>query len=183
MLLLATCCTIAALASPAPGPHPGWEPLADDLPQPVEIDRRRIVREGGVVDVWIRMRGVPDAVAREFEAAGVGDDEVRRVRASLHHSLHLWSFRCDDASHALAVSAYYSADGTLIREFRPTRRAYWPVQPETVGQRLLGITCGRGQGQALADRDDRPDADADDDEAGPGDAASRAVDPAPVRTR
>ena len=126
----------------------------------MEIDRRRIVREGGVVvDVWIRVRGEPDAVAREFEAAGVADDEVRRVRASLHHLLHLWSFHCDDASHALAVSAYYSADGTPIREFRPTRRACRPVQPETVGQRLLGIACGRGQ--ALADRDDRPGAGQD----------------------
>jgi hypothetical protein len=183
MLLLATGCTIAALASPAPGRHPGWAPLADDLRQPVEIDRRHIVREGGVVDVWIRMRGDPDMVAREFEAAGVGGDDIRRVRASLHHSLHLWSLHCDDAPHALAVSAYYASDGALIREFRPTQRADRPVQPETVGQRLLGLACGRGEGEALADLGERPDPTSDDDEVGLGDAASRTLDPAPVRTR
>ncbi|MCZ8102275.1 MAG: hypothetical protein O9972_30820, partial [Burkholderiales bacterium] len=71
-------------ASPSPGPHPGCEPLDDDSRQPVEIDRRRIVREGGVVDVWIRTRGDPDAVAREIEAVDVEGEAVLRVRASLH---------------------------------------------------------------------------------------------------
>lgn len=170
-------------ASPSPGPHPGCEPLDDDSRQPVEIDRRRIVREGGVVDVWIRTRGDPDAVAREFEAVDVEGEAVRRVRASLHRSLHRWSFQCDHASHALAVSAYYAADGSPIREFGPTRRSCWPVQPETVGQRPLGFACGHDRGEARADRDDRPAAASDDDGAAPGDAANVAVDRVPVRTR
>jgi hypothetical protein len=144
MLLLATCCTIAALAAPTAMPYPRWEPLTDDPRQPVEVDRTRIVRDRGLVQVWIRLRADPEAVAREFEAAGLGEDDVRRVRATLHHSVHRWSFHCDESSHALALSAYYASDGSLIREFRPARHAYWPVQPDSVGQRLLGLACGGG---------------------------------------
>jgi hypothetical protein len=92
--------------------------------------------------------------------------------------MHLWSFHCDDGSHALAVSAYYATDGALIREFRPAQRAYWPVQPDTIGQRLLGLACGR----PIAERDDASEPDAADDSTGGGDAARRAGEPAPVGT-
>ncbi len=183
MSLLATCCTLAALASPAAAPFPRWEPLADDLRRPVEIDRSRIVRDRGLVEVWIRMRGDADAVAREFEAAGVDEDGVERVRSTLNHSLHLWAFHCDDGSHALAVSAYYSDDGSLIREFRPARRAYWPVQPDTVGHRLLDVACGRAHGGPLAaDRDDGPEAAADDG-TNADEVPARAGDPPSPRAR
>jgi hypothetical protein len=158
MMLIATCCTIAALSAPAPAsPHPGWEPLIDGARTPIEIDRRRIMRQRGFADVWVRASGDPATVAAEFEAAGAGADEIERVRAGLRYSEHLWSFYCEDGTHSLAYSAYYAQDGSLIRAFEVSQRAYWPVQPDTVGQRLLSAACGAKQ--ASAGDDDETDGD------------------------
>ena len=146
----------------------------------------RIVRDGGLVDVWIRLRGDRAAVAREFEAAGEDAASVGRVRASLDHSRHRWSFHCDDGTHALAVSAYYADDGTLIRAFEPARRDWWPVQPDTVGQRLLGLACGPGGTTAgpLADPGRAPEDAAHDGHApADGDGSRRADDAMPARPR
>ena len=186
MLLLATCCTIAALGAPAPDPHLPWEPLGDDPARRIEVDRVRIVRDGGLVDVWIRLRGDRAAVAREFEAAGEDAASVGRVRASLDHSRHRWSFHCDDGTHALAVSAFFADDGTLIRAFEPARRDWWPVQPDTVGQRLLGLACGPGGTTAgpLADPGRAPEDAAHDGHApADGDGSRRADDAMPARPR
>ncbi|RPH42587.1 MAG: hypothetical protein EHM87_16395 [Burkholderiales bacterium] len=163
-MLLAACCTAALLAG-TPPPYPAWEPLAEALRPSVEIDRRRIVRDRGFVEVWVRTRGEPAAVAREFAAAGEPDETVARVRTALGHSEHLWSFQCEDRTHALAVSAYWATDGSPIRRFDVTRRAYWPVQPDTVGQRLLRAACGPADRDTLA-RDGAPsDDDSRSDEA------------------
>ena len=168
-MLLSACCAAVVLAS-APSPHGGWSALENG--PSMELDRRRIVRDGARVDVWVRQRGDRDAVAAEFEAAGVGADDVERVRAGLGRSEHRWAFRCDDRMHALAVSAYYATDGALIREFRVERLAWWPVQADTVGQRLLREVCGPARRDAVAgsapdDRDGRDDGDderADEDD-------------------
>lgn len=147
MHLLATCCLFTALASPfeaaspVASPYPAWEPLLPDPRHTVEIDRRRLRRERGFVDVWIRNRGRPEAVAKEFEAAGVHPARTARVRAALGHSEHLWSFYCEDGTHALAYSAYYAVDGTLIQDFTVRRPTYWPVQADTVGRRLMQAAC------------------------------------------
>jgi hypothetical protein len=144
MILLAACCTLLASMPDAPAvtsPHLGWEPLAADLRLPVEIDRRRVRREHGFVDVWVRSRDRPESVAGEFVAAGVGPDAVERVRRSFHHAEHLWSFHCAGGTHALAHAAYFARDGSLIRAFPVERRAYWPVVPDTVGKRIQRVAC------------------------------------------
>jgi hypothetical protein len=168
MMLLATCCLIgSALHGPAASPHQPWEPLLADPRSAVEIDRARIRREHGFVEVWVRSRGRPDAIAAEFEAAGVPADGIARVRKAFDRSEHLWSFHCEGGTHALAYSAYYATDGTLIRDFRIDRRAYWPVQPDTVGVRLLQVACGERRA------DEPPDGGDATDEGG-GDGASSA---------
>jgi hypothetical protein len=162
MLLLATCCTVGALAATSPpSPHAGWEPLGDSLRAGLEIDRTRIVRDGGEVRLRVRATGDRPTVAAEFEAAGAAADDVARVRASLHHSVHAWSFRCEERTHALATSEYYAEDGTLIRAFRIERLSYWPVQPDTVGQRLLAAACGTTR---MASEGGPVDPDAQDDD-------------------
>ncbi|HYF59556.1 MAG TPA: hypothetical protein VEA81_11425, partial [Burkholderiaceae bacterium] len=97
------------------------------------------------------------AVASEFASAGAEPTAIERVRASLSHSEHLWSFQCEDRTHALAYSAYYATDGTLIRDFSVERREYWPVREDTLGQRLLDEACGRDTLAAGDDEDDEPD--------------------------
>jgi hypothetical protein len=148
-MLLAACCS-AFLAAGAPAPYPAWEPIGDGLPHPVEIDRSRIVRDRSFVELWVRTRGERSAVAAEFIDAGAPADTIARVRETLDHSEHLWSFQCEHATHALAVSAYWATDGSLIRRFDVTRRVYWPVQPDTVGQTLLHMACGQTRQDTLA---------------------------------
>jgi hypothetical protein len=160
MLLLATCCTVGALAvASPPSPHAGWEPLGDNLRAGIEIDRTRIVRDGGEVRLRVRAIGDRPTVAAEFEAAGAAAEDVARVRASLHHSVHAWSFRCEERTHALATSEYFAEDGTLIRAFRVEHLSYWPVQPDTVGQRLLTAACGTTRVASGADDPDAQDED------------------------
>jgi hypothetical protein len=144
MVLLAVCCALLASmpdAPSAPSPHPGWEPLAADLRLPVEIDRRRVRRAHGFVEIWVRSRDRAESVAGEFAAAGVGPDAVERVRRNFHHAEHLWSFHCEGGTHALAHAAYFADDGTLIRAFPVERRAYWPVAPDTLGKRIQQVAC------------------------------------------
>lgn len=167
MILLAACCTLLASmpdAPAAPSPHLGWEPLAADLRLPVEIDRRRVRREHGFVDVWIRSRDRPDSVAGEFVAAGVEAEAVERVRRSFHHAEHLWSFHCEGGTHALAHAAYFADDGTLIRSFPVELRAYWPVVPDTVGKRIQQVACARpsvpGASVAVQEDETGPDGEA-----------------------
>jgi hypothetical protein len=156
MMLIATCCLIASVARgpAAASPHMPWEPLLADPRSDVEIDRSRISREYGFAEIWVRLRGKPEAIAAEFIAAGVDADRVDRVRAEFLRSEHLWSFRCRDRSHALAYSAYYATDGSLISEFKVGQRAYWPVQPDTVGVRLLQAACGENHADAGDDGDE-----------------------------
>jgi hypothetical protein len=158
--MLLACCTLAALAATpvSSTPHGGWEPLAFESRMRVEIDRRRILRDDGFIDVWIRTRPQRDSVASEFEAAGAPPEQVERVRRALGHSEHLWSFRCEDETHALARSAYYATDGALIRAFDVSRREYWPIRPDTLGERLLDEVCGPagdGRGRRRSARDRR----------------------------
>lgn len=181
MHLLATCCLLTALATPLDGassfasPYPAWEPLLPDPRQSLEIDRTRLRRDRGFVEVWVRNRGRPEAVAREFEAAGVDPERTARVRREFDRSEHLWSFYCADGTHALGYSAYYAVDGSLIQEFRVPLRTYWPVQADTVGRRLMQAACGASR---IAGTEDDPtagrDGDADDsDSLGAGDIGSR----------
>lgn len=151
--MLLTACCAALIVSGAPTPHAGWSPLDDAQPAAMELDRDRLRRDGAQVEVWIRLRGDRQAVASEFEAAGAAPEDTERVRRTLGRSEHRWSFRCDDASHALAVSTYYDTAGALIREFRVASPAWWPVQPDTVGHRLLREVCGPETRERLADGD------------------------------
>jgi hypothetical protein len=169
MLLEATCCALAVLApAPIATPHPGWEPLIESARPALEVDRRRIVRDRGFVEVWVRTRAERESVAAEFEAAGAPPDRIERVRQALHHSEHLWSFHCEAGTHALGYSAYYERDGALIQDFRVERRAYWPVQADTVGRRLQAVACGGRPDDAHASTD----GDGDDDS---GEAAADAT--------
>jgi hypothetical protein len=174
MMLLATCCLVASVAhGPAtPSPHMPWEPLLTDPRSDVEVDRSRIRREHGFAEIWVRSRGKPEAIAAEFVAAGVEADRVERVRAAFQRSEHLWSFRCEDRTHALAYSAYYATDGSLISDFKVGQLTYWPVQPDTVGVRLLQAACGDRHAGA-------PDGDADGDGDGDGDGDEESTAAAP----
>jgi hypothetical protein len=157
MMLLATCCLIGALAngSTAASPHTPWEPLLADPKSKVEIDRTRVSRAHGFVEIWVRSRGQPESIAQEFVAAGESPERVERIRTAFERSEHLWSFHCEAGTHALAYSAYYATDGSLIRDFNVGRRAYWPVVPDTVGTRLLHAACGEpGAKRAGIDFDD-----------------------------
>ena len=157
-MLLAACCAAAlipALVAGLPASYPAWEPIGDGLRDPVEIDRRRIVRDRGFVEVWVRTRGERSAVAEEFVDAGAPADTIARIRETLDRSEHLWSFQCADRTHALAVSAYWATDGALIGRFDVTRRTYWPVQQDTVGQTLLDAACGPS-GQDMLATDGKP---------------------------
>lgn len=160
-MLLAACCA-ALVSTAAPSPHTGWSALDDGGPAAMEIDRRRVRRDGAHAEVWVRIRGDRDAVATEFEAAGAAPEDVDRVRRTLGRSEHRWAFRCDEGSHALAVSAYYADDGTLIRAFAVDRPAWWPVEPDTVGDRLLRAVCGRAARPSVADGVGPGEADVED---------------------
>lgn len=154
MLLVAACCVLVGWApAPVVSPHPGWEPLASSSRTPMEIDRRRIVRDRGFVEIWLRTRAEPDSVAAEFEAAGAAPERVARVRDALGHSEHLWSFHCETGTHALGHSAYYDVEGRLIQAFNVERRAYWPVQTDTIGERIRDVACGAPTLRAGTDAD------------------------------
>lgn len=149
-MLLAACCAAIVIAS-GPSPDGGWSTLEVGAGAPLQIDRRRIRRDGARVEVWVRVRGDRGTVAAEFEAAGADAASIERVRRALGRSEHRWTFGCDDRSHALTDSIYYADDGTLIRAFRDPRPIRWPVRPDTVGQRMMRAVCGDGDAMAGED--------------------------------
>lgn len=182
MILLASCC-IAAAAWSAPAfasPHPGWVAVANDGRSPIEVDARRVAREHGRVALQVRARAPLDAVAAEFEDAGVDAATLERLRAEYDHSEHRWSFDCTEGTHALLHSAYHGRTRQAIREFVVDEPRWWPVRAQSVGGTLMRIACAASRRHAAEDPA-RPwlapsppvrlSVDADGDGAGDGDPA------------